>query len=180
MRTRDAIETDRPEIVNQEVKDAQDDNEHDGAKLGLEAYHYHDTSNEAEKGHNHSPDTPSSAEDKSSKEEDEQNSACELEVHLAVFLVDRREASESLGFPNPGIRQDHQQATHNRQVSEEEIDVEDESISKCLGNNNTSESSHSVIRVFAGNDESRAGAHGNNVANQEEVSNAIGNCRFTS
>lgn len=79
-----------PEVIDQHVKDTQDDNKHDSTELRLEAHNDHNASDETQKCNNHSPDAPCAAEDESDEEEDQQDSTSELEVHLAILLINLR------------------------------------------------------------------------------------------
>ena len=147
-----------------------------GAELGLEANNNHDASPGTNDGDGHTPDGPLAAEHEANEEEDEQDTACKLEVHLSVLLVELGQASKSLGLTDPGVRKHHQKTADNRKIAEEEVEVEDEAVSKGLGHNNAHETSHGVVRVFSDDDKDRACTHDNNVAEQEEVRDAGGNC----
>jgi hypothetical protein len=65
----------RPEIVDHDVEDAEDYDEHDGAPLGLESNDDHDASDETKKADSDSPEVPVTAENEAHKEEDEQDTA---------------------------------------------------------------------------------------------------------
>ena len=77
----------RPEVVDQEIENAQDHNEHDSTELCLEAYHDHDASDESKECNNDSEEAPCTAKDESNEEEDQKHSASKLEVHLAILLI---------------------------------------------------------------------------------------------
>lgn len=77
----------RPEVVDEDVEAAKDDDQHNGAEFGLEANHDHDTGHETKNGHNDTPDIPLAAKDEADEEKDEQHATSELEVHLAILLV---------------------------------------------------------------------------------------------
>lgn len=142
-----------PKVIDQEVEDAQDNDKHDGAELGLESNNHHHASHESQKSHNNSPDAPGSAEDESDEEEDQENSTSKLKVHLAVLLVDFWETCKCLGLAHPRVGEDHQKTAHDGQVSQEEVQVENETVSKCLCDNNPNETSNCVVRVLSGNDQ---------------------------
>ena len=103
----------RPEVVDQQVENAQDDHQHDSAEFRLESHNDHHACHKAEQRHNDSQQAPLAAEDESDEEEDQEDSASKLEVHLAVLLLDLRESSESLRLADPGVRENHQQSTHD-------------------------------------------------------------------
>ncbi len=166
-----------PEVVDQNVEDAENDNQEGSAELGLESNDNHDAGDKTEERDNDAPDGPLSAEDEADEEEDEQNSTSKLEVHLAVLFLNLRQAGESLGLAHPRIREHHEKSTHDRQVAEEEVEIEDETISKCLGDDDTNQASNCVFRVFSDNDEGRARSHGDNVDDEEEVRDTRWDCQ---
>jgi hypothetical protein len=90
------VQTYSPEVVDQQVEDTQDDDQHYGAELCLEANHNHNASNEAQHSHNDSPDAPLSAENESNEQEDQEDTTSKLEVHLAILLIDLWQTSEGL------------------------------------------------------------------------------------
>lgn len=116
------------------------------------------------------------SEDKSNKEEDQKNTASQLEVHLAILLVESRESGKSLGLAHPRVRQDHEEATNDGKISEEEVEIEEQAIAESLGNNDTHETCDSIVRVLSGDDEDRASHHGNDVDDEENVGDTGRNC----
>ena len=80
----------RPEIVNDDVEDAQDHNEDNGAELRLEANNDHDAGHRANQDDQDAPKAPLAHGDEADEQEDQQHATSELEVHLAVFLVELR------------------------------------------------------------------------------------------
>lgn len=165
-----------PEVVDQQVENAEDDDEKGGAELGLEAHNNHDGSDSANERHNHPANGPGAAEDEANEKEDEQDAAGQLEVHLAVLLVKLRNAGEGLALPHPGIRHDHQQAADDGEVAEEEVEVEYETVAQGLGDDDGHEAANSVVGVFANDDEGGARNHSDDIADEEDVSDARGNC----
>jgi hypothetical protein len=96
-----AIAPYRPEVIDQQIENAQDDHKHNCTELGLETNHNHHTGDESEKGNDHSPDAPLATENEANEEEYQENSASKLKVLLPVLLVDFRQTSECLGLPDP-------------------------------------------------------------------------------
>lgn len=158
-----------PEVVDKDVEDTQDEDQKSGAELGLESNHNHDTSKQANERDNDSPERPVTAPDKADEQEDEQNTASKLEIHLAVLLVDRGEAGESLGLPDPRVGENHQKATNDGQVSEEKVEVKDETVSEGLHDHDAHESGNRIVGISASDDEERAGYHGEDVGQEENV-----------
>lgn len=166
-----------PPVVDVEVEDAENQHQHDRRELGLEANNNHNAGNEAEQASHNSPETPVPAENKADKEEDEQNASSKLEIHLLVLLVKRGEASRGELLANPGIGEDHHETAHNREVAEEEVQVEDQTVSDALHDNHAHKTSYSVFRVLSCNDHDRAYCHCDNVDDEERVGEAVPDCR---
>ena len=87
---------------------------------------------------------------------------------------------KGLGLAYPRIRKHHKETAHNRQVTEKEVEVKNETVAERLGNNNADETAHGILGVLADNNEGRAGGHGKNVDKEEQVGDAIRNCRMSS
>lgn len=90
-----------PEVVHQDVEDTQDEHQQGGAPLRLKSHHDHDARDQADDGDHYSPNGPLSTEHEADKEEDEEHTTSELEVHLAILLLDLGQASEGLGLADP-------------------------------------------------------------------------------
>lgn len=157
------IYTHSPEVVDQDVEDAEDNNQEGGAVLGLETDNDHDASASSQEANHNTPDGPLAAEDEADEEEDQENTTSQLEVHLPVLLINLGETGKGLGLADPGIGQNHEKTADDGQVSEEEVEVEDQAVSKSLGDNDAHEAGHSVIRVFPGDDEDGAEEHGEHI-----------------
>lgn len=173
------LNTYSPEVVHKNVKDAKNNNQERSAVLGLESNNHHDTSNGSQDAHQDTPQGPLAAEDEAHKEEDQQHTASQLEVHLAVLLIDLGQTSKSLGLANPRIRQDHKQTTDNGQVSEEEVEIEDQAVAEGLRDHNPHQPSNCVIRVFPNNNERGTREHGDHVGDQENVRDSARNCQLS-
>jgi hypothetical protein len=65
----------------------------------------------------------------------------------AIVVTECRETSKCTLASDHRVGEDHQQATHNREVAEEEVDVEDESVAETLNEDDTQETSHRNFRV---------------------------------
>lgn len=134
-RTRPAFEdgTYRPEVVDEHVEHAQQQHQHDGAELSLEANDDHDAGDEAKQTNDHTPQAPLAGEDEPDEEEDQQNASRELDVHLAVLLVELRQSRGHELLADPRIGQDHEKTADDTEVAEEEVEIKDESVSEALG-----------------------------------------------
>lgn len=163
------VRTYSPEVVDEHIEDAKDDDQQRGAPLRLEAHHDHDACKKADDRDNDSANGPRSTENKAHKEEDKQHATGELEVHLAVLLLKLGQAGKDLGLAHPGIGQNHEETTHNGQVAQEEVHVENETVSKGLGDDDTAQTADSIFRVFAGDDEDGANSHSDHIDDEEEM-----------
>src|SRR5690606_20812738 len=112
---------------------------------------------------------PLSREHKANKQKHEQHTASKLEVDLLVLLVDLREAGECEALPVEGVGEHHEEAANDRKIPEEEVQIEDESITERLSNYHTEQSTNGVVRALSSNDESGARQHGHDVEEEEHV-----------
>ena len=156
-----------PEVVDQDVEDAEDDHQQNRAELGLEPHNHHNAGHEANQADKDPAKAPVAAEDEADKEEDEQDATCKLEVHLAVLLVELRQAGRREPLAYPRIRQDHQKPAHDRQIAQEEVEVKDQPVPNALENNHANEAEDAIVRVFPYDDHKGADAHGDYVDDQE-------------
>jgi len=165
-----------PKVVDQNVENTQNQDEQDGAELGLEAYNHHDTSDGADQNDHDTAKAPFASEDESNKEEDEQHATSQLDVHLAVLLVELWQTGWSKLLANPRVGKNHQETTHDRQIAQEEVEVENESVAEGLSDDDTEETSDCILAMLADNDQESRGCHSDNVDDQEEVGKAGWNC----
>lgn len=166
-----------PEVVDKEVEDAENNDEESGAELGLEADDDHDAGASTQDADDDAPDGPGTAEDEADKQENQEDATSELEVHLAVLLVDLGQTGKGLGLTDPRVGEDHDEATNDGQVAEEEVEVEDEAVSEGLGDDNGHEAGDGIVGVLADDDEGGAGKHGNDVDEKEKMGEATRNWR---
>ena len=124
------LSTYRPEVVDKDVENAQDGDEDDGAPLGLETNNDHHAGNETDHDNRHATNAPLAGEDEANEQENEQHATGELEVHLAVLLVELGQAGGRELFADPAVGQDHEQAAHDTQVAQEEVEVEDQAVAE--------------------------------------------------
>lgn len=85
---------DTPPVVDQHVETRKEEDEERGTPLCLEPNSNHDTRSETEDGDNDTRYAPCALEDETDKQEDQEDTASELEVLAAVGLGDGRKASE--------------------------------------------------------------------------------------
>jgi hypothetical protein len=134
-----------PEVVDVEVEDAENEYQHDRRELGLETNNDHDARDKSEHASNNSPDTPVTAEDEANKEEDEEDTARKLEVHFLVLLVQSRKTRRGELLTHPRVRENHEQSSHDREIAQEEVEVENQAISDTLQNHDAHKTSYSVF-----------------------------------
>lgn len=156
-----------PEVINQHVENAQQHDQKDSAPLGLESNNDHNTRNETEQADNDSPQTPLAGEDKADEEEDQEHTTSELDVHLAVLLVQLRQSGWDELLAHPRVRQHHEQTTDDTQVAEEEVEIEDETVSETLRDHDGEQTGDRHLGVFTGDNEEGTYRHGNDVEDEE-------------
>lgn len=80
----------RPEVVDQQVENTQDNDEHYRTEFRLESHNDHHTRYKAKDADNHPPEAPFPGENEADEEENQQHATSELEVHLPILLIDLR------------------------------------------------------------------------------------------
>lgn len=168
------LSTYRPEVVDKDVEDAQNGDENDGAPLGLEANDNHNASNKTDQDDRNATNAPLASENEANEQEDEQNTASELEVHLAILLVELGKTGGSELFADPAVGKDHEQTAHDAKVAQEEVEVEDEAVAKGLGDDDANQADDGVLAVLADDDHEGGGEHGDDVDDEEEVGDTAG------
>jgi hypothetical protein len=158
-----------PPVVDDEVENAQDQDEHDGAKLGLEANNNHDAGDKSKCANYDSPNAPLASKHKADEQKDEQDTSGKLNVHLAILFIELGEASEGFGFTNPAVGEHHEEPTNNGEVAKEEVEVKDQTVSESLGDNNAEKAKDGVVGVLADYDHDRRRGHSNDVDDEEDV-----------
>ena len=166
----------RPEVVHKNVEDAQNHDKHNGTPLRLESNRNHDTSHSADQNHKHSPEAPLASEDEADEQEDEKDTTSKLEVHFAVLLVELGETCWGELLAHPAVRQDHDETAHDGEISQEEVEVEDEAVAQRLRDDHADQATDCELAMFAGNDEDAASGHCDNVDDQEEVVDSPWHC----
>ena len=68
-------------------------------------------------------------------------------LFLPMRLADRGKASERFGSVHHGVTEDHEQPADDREVSEEESEVENESVAEALDDDNGKEGHGRVFSV---------------------------------
>lgn len=159
----------RPEVVHDNIEYAENHHQHNRAPLRLEAHRDHHACHGTDGDHDYTAESPLACEYEANKQEDEQDSAGELEVHLAVLLVKLWETGRRKLLAYPAVGEHHDQAAHNRKVAQEKVDVEDESIAQCLCDYNSDETADRIFTVLADDDENTAASHGEHVDEEEDV-----------
>lgn len=165
----------RPEVVHQHIEHTQQQHKQDRAELGLESHHDHHTGEEAEQRNDDTAKSPVSRKDKSNKQEYQQHSPAELDVHLLVLLVDVGQSRKGARLLHRGVAEHHEQSPRDRQVTQEEVQVEDQAVAEGLHDHDRQETADGVFRVAAHDHQRRAGRHGDHVEDQEHVCQPPGN-----
>jgi len=163
---------DAPPVVGEHIEDAQNDNEEDSRPFGFETNSDHAAGGETKERNEHPCNAPCTLDDESEEQEDQEDTAGKQEVFLAVIFTDRRKPSEELLSRDHRFAENHDESTDDAQVAEEEVEVEDEAVSKTLNNNYSEETTDSVFCEALRYDGTRSDKHGNDVHEQEEMRNA--------
>lgn len=130
-------ETYRPEVVNQNVENTQQNDQDNSTPLSLEANNDHHASDKTKQTNNYTPEAPRASEDESDEEKDEQDAPGELHIHLTVLLVKLGQTGRNELLANPGVGDNHEQTADDTQVAEEEVQVENEAISETLSDDHS-------------------------------------------
>lgn len=93
----------RPEVVDENVENAQNDDKHHATELRFESNHDHDAGDQAEQANDHPPEGPCPGEDKADEEKNQQHSSTKLEVHFPVLLIERGKTRRCKSFPDPAV-----------------------------------------------------------------------------
>jgi len=141
-----------PPIIGKYVEDGQQYNQEGCGPLGLETNSDHDAGGEAEQRHEDTTDAPRTLEDKANEEEDQEDTASKLEVFPPVILSHARNAGKKLLSRTQSVTKDHEQATDDGKVAEEEVEVEDETIAKALNDDDGEKAAHSILGVALSDD----------------------------
>lgn len=169
----------RPEVVNQNVEYTQQDHQQNSAPLGLESHNDHDTRHKPEQANNHAPQAPLTGKHEADKKEDQEHPTGKLDVHLAVFLIKLGQAGGHELLAHPRVRQHHEQASDDTQIAEEEVKIEDETVTEALGDDHAEQAEDGIFRLFAGDDQEGAYRHGDNVEDKEGMREAPWDWRQT-
>ena len=146
----------RPEVVHEQIEDAQDDHQYNGTQLGLQPDHDHHTRYESDHTDQNPPEAPVTSKHEANKKEDEQHTTSKLNVHLPVLLLNLGKAGENSGLLDEAITKDHQESSHHRQIPQKEVEVENQSVTKGLNYHDGEETCNSVFTVPSHDDQGRA------------------------
>ena len=169
---------DAPPVVDKDVEDAEDEDEERGRPLGLEADGNHRARGETDERHKEPSDAPLAAEGEANEEENEQDASRKEEaskftcqenrsisrfgrdlLFLAVVLRKGGETSKEFLARVHRIAEDHEEATDDAEVAEEEVEVENEAITECLDNDNTEKTANCIFSVSLCDDCPRTDEH---------------------
>ena len=145
-----------PEVVDDDIEDAENQHEEGCRPLGLEADSNHYARDQTNDRNENTSDAPFPLDHETQEEENKQYSACKQEANskfvvsrmpqtvenrgvlfLPVRLANGGKTGKRLLPANHRIAKDHEQPSNDRQVSKEESQVEDESVAEALDNDNS-------------------------------------------
>lgn len=166
----------RPEVVHEDVENAENHNEHDRAPLRLESNDDHNTCHSTDEDDQYTPKAPLTGKDEADEQEDEKHSAGKLEVHFAVLLVQLRKTRGGKLLPYPAVRKDHDEPTHHREVTQEKVEVKNQSVAQCLCDDHANESADGVLAMLPGDNKDAASSHSNDVYDEKDVVDSPWHC----
>lgn len=149
----------RPPVVDDDVKEREDNNERPTGPLGLEPNSNHRTGAEAEHAHYRASDAPCPLEDKAEEEEDEEDATGKQEVLPAVVLAERGQTGKACVARDHAFREDHEETTDDREIAQEEVEVEDETVAEALSNHDTDKTGDREFGVAFCDDRARRRHH---------------------
>lgn len=118
-------ETHSPEVVHNDVEDAQNHDQDDRTPLRFEPNSNHHARHAAHNDDKNAHNAPVARKDETHEQEYKQYSPRQLEIHLAILLIKARKACRGELLAHPAIGEDHEESTHDAKIAEEEIEVED-------------------------------------------------------
>lgn len=144
-----------PPGIDRKVESSQHDNQEESALFRLVPNCDQQARNQTTRTDH--PFRPSSltVEDETEEEENEENSTKELEVFLAILIVDphRWHTDQVRLFSRESVRESHEESTDHGEVAKEEGEVENQAVSETLRDDNTEETDSSVEGVTFGDDQ---------------------------
>jgi len=161
-----------PPVVGKYVEDAQNHNEEDGGPLGFEANSNHTAGGKTEYGDKYPGNAPCTLKDEPEEQEDEENTAGEQEIFLAISFADRWESSKQLLSCDHRFAEDHNESANDAQIAEEKVEIEDEAVSKALDDDHAEETANSIFGEALRYDGAGSNKHSDHVQQQEQVRNA--------
>ena len=153
---------DAPPRVDGKVERREDDDEVQGALARLVPDGDADARDEARDADKALGNAALAVEDEAEEEEDEEDAAEELQVLLAVLVRDahgRQVGHDRRLLLRERVGEGHEEAADDRQVAEEEGEVEDEAVTEALREDDAEQAARRVHRVPLGDDGRRAREH---------------------
>lgn len=161
-----------PPVVHDDIEDGEEDDQECGRPLGLETHGDHDAGGEPDQREDQSCKGPLSLEGDSDEKEDQKDSACQLEVFLAIIVAQIGKSRKEGPTSDHRIGKDHEETSNNGEVAQEEINIKDETVTKALQDDDTQKTANCDLRVALGDDGTRGSQHGEDVQKEENLRNA--------
>lgn len=161
--------THSPEVIHQQVKDAQNHHQHNRTPLGLESHHYHHTRHKPKQTNHHPPKPPLPCKHKPHKQKNQQHPSRKLKIHLSILLIHLRQSGRREFRTHPAVAKNHKEPAHDAEVAQEEVEVENEAVAESLGDDNADKAEDGAVGMFAYDDKSGADDHGNDIDKEEGV-----------
>lgn len=158
-----------PEVVDEQVEDAEDHDQETGAPTCLEADNDHDAGTQSKHRDDDTCQGPLALDDETDEKEDEQHSTGQLEVNLAVGFAETWKAGKDVLLGRKTVGENHHETAYDGQVAEEEVEIENETVSETLNHDDTEQCTDRDLGVLAHDHSSRGGTH--DLSAEEESQN---------
>jgi len=135
---------DVPPSVEVKVENVEPNNQDQGTQLRLVANRYHAHQDGTNKILNNLHGTHLEPEE-SDEHEDQENSSSKLEIHLGLVLTEGWDSGKQRLSFHPGLSQDQQQGANQSQVTEQELDIPQNTVRHGLKNDDKEECSTSDV-----------------------------------
>jgi len=121
-----------PEVVENDVRNAEKEDEKHCAPLCLEPNGDHGAGYETDQTDDDAEKAPFAIEDETDKQENEEDPPCELKVGPSIHLGELRKGGKHIPSSVERVGEYHEETTEDGEIAQEEIHVKDETIAKRL------------------------------------------------
>jgi len=134
-----------PPVVGESIENTENDNEEGCGPFGFETDGHHGAGGKSEDGDEQPGNGPFTLNDESEEEEDEKDTTRQEEVFPSIGLANGRKSGEEFFTSDHGVAEDHEETTNDAEVTEEESEVEDETVAETLDDDDGQKTGDSVF-----------------------------------